>query len=77
MGFIGYHKEGSIGMFEVLSEYRGRGIALRLQAVATNERIKSGAYIYGQVIEDNIKSLNLQKKLGYEISEDKVYWLIK
>lgn len=76
-GFIGYHKEGSIGMLEVLPEYRGGGIALRLQAVATNERIKSGAYAYGQVIEDNIKSLNLQKKLGYEISEDKVYWLIK
>ena len=76
-GFIGYHKEGSIGMLEVLPEYRGRGIALRLQAVATNERIKSGAYAYGQVIEENIKSLNLQKKLGYEISEDKVYWLIK
>ena len=76
-GFIGYHKEGSIGMLEVLPEYRGRGIALRLQAVATNKRIKSGAYAYGQVIEDNIKSLNLQKKLGYDISDDKVYWLIK
>lgn len=34
-------------MLEVLPEYRGRGIALRLQAVATNERIKSGAYVYG------------------------------
>lgn len=76
-GFIGYHKEGSIGMLEVLPQYRGRGIGLQLQVKATNERLKSGGYAYGQVIDGNIPSLELQKKIGYEISKDKVYWLIK
>jgi GNAT superfamily N-acetyltransferase len=76
-GFIGIHEEGSIGMLEVLKAYRGMGIAKVLQAVATNDALKQGRYPYGQIVKGNVPSINLQKKLGFEISEGKAYWLFK
>ncbi|MBD7912957.1 MULTISPECIES: GNAT family N-acetyltransferase [Clostridium] len=76
-GFIGNHEEGSIGLLEVLEEYRGMGIATILQAEATNKALKEGRIPYGEVREENEKSLGLQKKLGFEICNDKIYWLMK
>lgn len=76
-GFIGNHSEGSIGMLEVFPEYRGRGIGMALQIAATNDALANNRYAYGQVVEGNLASTNLQKKLGFELSKDKVYWLIK
>lgn len=74
-GFIGTHEEGSIGLLEVLPEYKGRGIGALLQGTATNDAICSGRYPYGQVKEGNLPSINLQGKLGFDISKDKVWWL--
>ncbi|GAA0076431.1 hypothetical protein UT300005_08090 [Clostridium sp. CTA-5] len=76
-GFIGTHEEGSIGMLQVLPEYRGIGIASVLQSVATNKALDDNRYIYGQVIDGNIASKNLQKKLGFIFSKDKIYWLFR
>ena len=76
-GFIGSHAEGSIGMLEVLPKYRGNGIGAALQIAATNDALANNRYPYGQVVEGNLVSTALQKKLGYELSEEKVYWLIK
>ena len=76
-GFIGIHEEGSIGMLEVIPEYRGRGIAKCLQAFLTNDAVNNGRYAYGQIVENNMISIELQKRLGFEISSRKVYWLFK
>lgn len=76
-GFIGNHEEGSIGLLEVLKEYRGKGIATILQAEATNRALKEGRIPYGEVIAGNEKSFRLQKKLGFEICKDKIYWIMK
>ncbi len=76
-GFIGSHEEGSIGILEVLPEYRGLGIGAVLQATATNDALKNNRYAYGQVKEGNVASINLQKKLGFHISKEKVYWLFR
>ncbi|MDS0526624.1 GNAT family N-acetyltransferase [Clostridium sp. SHJSY1] len=76
-GFIGTHEEGSIGILEVLKEYRRKGIGAILQAEATNRALKEGRIPYGEIIDGNEKSLRLQKKLGFEICKDKIYWLMK
>lgn len=76
-GFIGVHEEGSIGMLEVFPEYKGKGIGSALQIAATNAALTHKRYPYGQVVETNIASTALQKKLGFELSKEKVYWLIK
>lgn len=76
-GFIGTHTEGSIGMLEVLPKYRGKGIGAALQIAATNNALANKRYPYGQVVEDNIASAALQKRLDFELSKNKVYWLMK
>ncbi|MDT8716811.1 GNAT family N-acetyltransferase [Clostridium sp. 19966] len=76
-GFIGTHMEGSIGMLEVLPQYRGRGIGKALQAAAANKALEHGRYVYGQVVEGNSVSRKLQESLGFELSVSKVYWLSK
>lgn len=76
-GFIGNHIEGSIGMLEVLPQYKGKGIGTALQITATNNALANNRYPYGQVVEDNFASAALQRKLGFELSIDKVYWLMK
>lgn len=76
-GFIGTHEEGSIGMLEVFPEYMGKGIGSALQIAATNAALIGKRYPYGQVVETNSASTALQRKLGFELSKDKVYWLIK
>lgn len=76
-GFIGSHTEGSIGMLEVLPQYKKRGIGTALQITATNDALANNRYPYGQVVKDNFPSASLQKKLGFELSTDKVYWLMK
>lgn len=75
-GFIGQHTEGSIGMLEVFPEYKGKGIGIQLEISAINEALSAKRYVYGQVTEDNLASMSLQKKLGLELSKNKVYWLM-
>lgn len=76
-GFIGTHLEGSIGILEVLPEYRGKGIGKALQAAAANIALKQGRYVYGQIVEGNSVSQKLQESLGFELCISKVYWLSK
>lgn len=76
-GFIGSHTEGSIGMLEVFPQCRNKGIGSALQIAATNDALENNRYAYGQIVEDNFASIALQKSLGFELSQDKVYWLMK
>jgi ribosomal protein S18 acetylase RimI-like enzyme len=74
-GFIGRHWEGSIGLLEVLPEYRRLGIGEALLCDAFNREMEKGNIPFGQVVWDNEPSLALQRKIGSEISVGRVYWL--
>lgn len=73
-GFIGTHSDGSIGMLEVLPEYRRRGIATALEFYQMNRHIDMGYIPYGQVYASNANSHALQKKVGLDISDDIISW---
>ena len=75
MGFIGIHSEGSIGLLEVLPEHRNKGVAQALQKYLIDYMLRKEYIPFGQVVIGNDKSLNLQRKLGLEISEESVFWL--
>lgn len=75
-GFAGAHIEGSIGMVEVLPEYRRRGIAEVLEAYIANQMLARGFVPYAQIVVSNKPSLALQQKLNFTISEQKLWWLL-
>lgn len=74
IGFIGIHMEGSCGMLEIFPENRRKGYGTILEAYINNYVINKGWTPFGQVLEDNFKSLNLQQKLGMQLSKEKIYW---
>ena len=74
-GFIATHIEGSMGMLEVLPEYRRRGIGEALLLPMTASCLERGIYPYGQVWADNDPSLALQLKVGMTLSEELLFWL--
>lgn len=75
-GFVGFHDEGSIGMLEVLPEYRRRGLGEVLQRAAINLALERGQIPFGQVIDGNEASLALQRKLGMAVSATTLFWLM-
>ncbi|QHI73541.1 GNAT family N-acetyltransferase [Aminipila terrae] len=74
-GFIGMHPEGSIGMLEVLPDFRRQGIGYALESYMVNLMMKKGWIPFCQVFENNTNSIALQKKLGFELSNQYLYWL--
>lgn len=76
-GFIGEHAEGSIGMLEILPQFRRRGLGEKLEAYKTNAHLQAGYVPFGQIVTGNMPSMELQKKLGYTVSEDTIAWLHK
>lgn len=74
-GFIGEHLEGSMGLLEVLPEYRRKGYGYKLEAFLINHFLQSNRIPFCQVMTDNVKSLALQKKIGMDISERTTYWI--
>ena len=77
VGFIGTHDERSIGLLEILPEYRRLGLAFALEAHLINCLLEQGRIPFTQVSVDNQPSLALQRKLGMEISDATVHWLIR
>lgn len=75
VGFIGLHKEGSMGMLFVEEEYRRKGIAASLESFLINLQLSNGQTPYCQIKEDNEHSLALQEKLGLYISKQTIWWL--
>ncbi len=74
-GFIGMHTEGSMGMLEILPEYRRRGYAYRLECFLVDWFLKAGRVPYCHVIDGNEASVALQKKVGLVRAEKPSYWL--
>ena len=73
-GFIGFHAEGTVGLLEVLPNYRRQGIATLLQSYLPNLELSRGHIPYGQVFDGNEPSLALQRSLGYQRSAGLMYW---
>ena len=76
-GFIGTHDERSIGLLEILPEYRRLGLAFALEAYLINWLLEQGRIPFTQVSVDNEPSLALQRKLGMELSDATVHWLVR
>lgn len=76
IGFVGNHLEGGIGLLEVFPVYRRKGYGTTLESFIVNQMLEDGLVPYGQVFSDNHKSISLQKNLGFNISEEKLYWIL-
>lgn len=76
-GFIGIHAEGTVGLLEVLPQYRRRGVATLLEIEMMNRELTLGHIPFGQVLTDNSPSLALQQSLGLTRSKGTVCWLFK
>ena len=76
-GIIGKHAEGSMGLLEVLPEWRRQGIALELESFLIGRELARGNRPYCQVFPDNAPSLALQRKLGMLLTETEILWLRK
>lgn len=74
-GFAGTHAEGSIGMLEVLPEYRRQKIGLSLAAFLAARQFSEGFTPFSQIIVGNEPSLALHRKLGFTVSEQTIAWL--
>lgn len=74
-GFIGLHGEGSIGLLQVLPEWRRQGIATALETEMINRQLREGRTPYCYVREENEVSSKLQEKLGLYPAKGMVYWL--
>ena len=75
VGFVGIHAEGSIGLLKVLDEHRKKGYGAALASFAVNHQLKQGIVPFAQIEINNAQSLALMQKLGFEISNEPVYWL--
>ena len=75
VGFVGQHLEGSMGLLEVLPQYRRNGFGQELEETMINYMMKQGLIPFCQVEVMNERSLKLQEKLGLTISKERMYWL--
>lgn len=76
-GFMGEHKEGSLGMLEIFPEYQNRGLATVLESYMINKTLQKGFIPYGQIFPDNTASLKLQEKLGLYQAKEPIWWVGK
>jgi tRNA (guanine37-N1)-methyltransferase len=75
-GSVGVHAEGSIGLLQVLDKYRKRGFASELVTYMTNNLLVKGEVPFSQIEFDNESSVDLHRKLGFEILTNRIYRLI-
>lgn len=77
VGFVGEHREGSLGMLFIFPEHRRKGYGLSLELEGIRRFLDRGLVPYGQVYIDNLPSVELQKKVGMTLCEKPVYWTHK
>lgn len=75
IGFAGEHLEGSMGLLYVFPKFRRRGFGEALEKFCIAKTIENGFLPFGQVEKSNAASLALQKKLGFKISENLIFWM--
>jgi len=75
VGFVGCHAEGSIGLLEVLPQYRRLGYGRALTAFMTNRLLTAEMLPFSQLVPTNQASMALHHNLGFTIDTREVYWL--
>lgn len=73
MGFIGRHDDGSMGLLEILPQFRRRGLGNALEKAEIAREMAQGDIPFCQVIADNEASLRLQQKLGMTFANETMY----
>lgn len=73
VGWVLTHDDGSIGLLNVLPEYRRKGYGYELMLAITREARRLGHLPFLHIEEDNIKSTELALKLGFK-QDRKVSW---
>ena len=77
VGMGGIHLEGSIGMMEILPQFRNKGYATEIESFLIDKVLKAGLTPYGQVYSNNDISMSLQRKIGFEFWDGKMCWLYR
>lgn len=67
------HDDGAIGFMYVKPEYRNKGYAESVTAFIAERLRRDGFAVYVHIEGDNVKSMNLAKKLGF-VEDRKVRW---
>lgn len=75
VGFVGKHLEGSMGLLEILPDYRRKGYGYIMESFLIDHMLKQNLIPFCQIEVDNEKSMALQRKIGMQISEEKMYWV--
>ncbi len=76
VGFSGRHLDGSLGLLEIFDEYQGRGFGEQLERFMMRYIMEQGDIPYGEIVIGNAVSERLQRKLGFEISDEIITWLL-
>ncbi|MCD8379868.1 MAG: GNAT family N-acetyltransferase [Lachnospiraceae bacterium] len=74
-GYIGTHSEGALGMLQVRTQYRGRGIGAALESFMINLALTRGEIPFGHIFEGNEASLRLQRKLKMNVTDVILWWV--
>ena len=76
-GFIGCHNDGSMGMLYVEDAYRRQGLAASLEGYLINKQREQGMIPYAHIVNGNEASVQLQERLGLNLSETVIWWLYR
>lgn len=77
VGFVGIHDSGSIGMLEVLPEFRKHGIGLNLVNRMIKRRLAQGKIPFAELFEHNQTSMKLVRKAEMQLSGNTAIWCAK
>ena len=73
-GFVGMHEELSVGLLEVLKDFKRQGIGSYLLKTCVNYFLDNSLVPFCHVRSENIASIELHKKLNCKPYEYDVYW---
>ncbi len=77
MGFAGFHSEGSMGMLEVLPEFRRKGVGETLLRYLVSTALGRGRLAYCNIYLPNEASIRLNEKIGMKRGRKYSWWLWK
>ena len=72
--FMGRHSEGTMGLLEVLPQYRRRHLGQELEKAYINRLLAQNLVPFCHVESENTASLALQRKLGLVFADQRIYW---
>ncbi|MFZ2258523.1 MAG: GNAT family N-acetyltransferase [Clostridiaceae bacterium] len=76
-GFMGTHSDSTMGLLEVLPQYRRLGIGKALEHEMMKKLRSQGRRTYGNIMKDNPMSYMIHEKMGALISQRPIYWLFR